>query len=131
MLTEFNPAGTAGSDERQFAAVFDPVQQLRAFLHNGKVRRRVNIKNFAETKAFQSANHIGGDRGANFKAEFFSQSRPDCRCRNGYHMQIFVCQGVPNFFRVVFFPECTNRTNSYTLPAIDTRHFIQGFAVYR
>ncbi len=58
MLAVFDPAGRAGGDHRQLAAVFDSLNQLVGFLYDGHVRRKVGVVHTVKAKAAQGGNHF-------------------------------------------------------------------------
>ena len=67
-----DPARTTGSEHGQRAAVSDPIQQLRAFLHDDDVGGKVGIVHRVKAQTAQSCGHLALHIGADGKAEFLA-----------------------------------------------------------
>ena len=64
MLAELDPAGGAGGDHGQHAAVSHTVDQLVRFFHNGQVSAEVSVKDLRKAQTAQRSSHLSGDTGA-------------------------------------------------------------------
>ena len=131
VLAVFNPAGRAGGNHRQNAAVLEPLQKFVRFFDNRKVRGEVGVKYLVEAQTAQRGNHFAFDVGADMHTERLAE-----RCANGR-------RGVDNdkFFGVidcgehlvgvVFFNNRAGRAVDDALTAGNARHVGKVFVERR
>ena len=79
-LAILDPAGRAGGDHRQLAAVFEAVQKLRALLENGEIGAEIGIEHLVEPKPSKSGNELAGNACTDGHAEFLAERGADSGC---------------------------------------------------
>ena len=85
MLAILDPARAAGGDHGQHAALLDPLDELRAFLHNGQVSAEVHVEYPVRAQPAQGGGQLAGGAGADGHAKFFANGHPHGRRRLKYH----------------------------------------------
>ena len=77
VLAELDPAGGAGGDQGQRAAVLDAVDKLGALLHDGQVGGDVGVEHLVKAQAAQGGDHLALHVGADGHAEALAQGGAD------------------------------------------------------
>ena len=119
-----DPAGGAGSDHRENAAVFDSAEEFGSLFHDGEVCAEVGVINFFKAESSESCDHFSGYGGADGHSEFFTESCADC----GSSLDDYVtAEGhcFVNFFNFGFEHECTGGADGNALSAEDAGRFIE------
>ena len=128
MLAVFYPAGGAGGDEGQDAAVLHTVNKLVGLLHDGKVCGEVRIKYLVKAQTPQGGCHPALHVGADGKAEFLAESGADSGCGLHNYMLLRVRDGREHFLGAVLFLKGTGGTYGDTLAAGHTGGLSQPHA---
>ncbi len=100
VLDVLDPAGGAAGDHRENGftsgqSFLEAVQELGAFLHNGKVGCKVGVKDIVKTEVVERRGHLAGDAGTDFHAELFTQRGADGRSDLDNNAFIRVCKRAP------------------------------------
>ena len=127
-FAELDPAGAAGGDHRQHAAVLQASQQLGAFLHDGQVSAPVNVEHLGEAEPAQGGSQLAGNGCSDRHAEFFAQG--GAHGGSGLYDRdvIRVRQQIPDFLGAVLFVQGAGRAGGNALSAVDAGHVIQALS---
>ena len=77
VLAELDPAGGAGGDDRQLAAVLDALDELVGLLHDGEVGAEVGVEDLVEAESSQGSGQLALHGGADGQAEGLAQAGAD------------------------------------------------------
>ena len=119
MFAELDPAGRAGSDEREFASVLESFNELVRLFHDSEVSSEVHVVNAVETEAFESCDHLALDVGAGFKAEALADLSANGRSTADSDVFRRIGDGSVNPRGVVLFVKSADRASDDTLTAVD------------
>ena len=125
LLTVANPAGGAGGDEGQLAALLDAVEELGALLHDGEVGGVVHVKDLVEAQAAQGGDHLALHVGADGHAEALAQRDADGGGGAHHHVLGGVVEGLPHLGGVVLLLEGARGAGHDALAAGDAVHLGQ------
>ena len=119
VLTELDPAGRAGGDHRQLAAVLHTIQELVGFFHDGQVSTEVGIEDLVEAETAQRSSHLALGIGADGLAEFFRQSGTDSGSGLHDHILVGIGNGLGHVVDAGFLIQSAHGADSDTLTAAD------------
>ena len=122
-----HPAGRAGGDHRQRAAVLDAVDQLARFLHDGQVGAEIGIKHAGKAQPAQGGGQFAGHVAAHGHAELLAQGRAHSGGRLHNHMLFGVTQQLPHQPCLILFAQGAHRAHRDALPAGDAGGGGKGF----
>ena len=120
MLGIFDPARTAGCDQRKFTVIIQTLDQLVGFFHNGQIRTKFCIKYFVKSKAAKCLSHSAFYIYTDWKFECFTKCCSDGRSHLYNHIFIRIFQCLFYLIHLCFFCQCTNRADCHTLTTVHT-----------
>ena len=126
----FYPARAAACYHGQHAAAVYSVEQLRALLHYGKIRREVNVKYLIRAKAAYCGHHFAGAARAYGQAEFLANRHADGGRGLEHNVFIGIVQRGPYFLCGVLFCKRARGAGGYALAAVDAGHVVKAFAEF-
>ena len=119
MLAILDPAGRAGGDKGQHAAVAYPLKQLVCLLHDGEVGGEIGVKDLVEAEPAKGCDHLAGHVGAYLVAERLAQSDSDRGSGVDYDILIGIRNGLKDLGGVVLLIESAYGAVDYALTAGD------------
>ena len=84
-----DPAGRAGGDHGEGAAVLYAAEKLGSLFHDGKVSSEVGVVNLSKAEALESSDHLAGYGSTDLHAKLFAQSCANCG--SGLNNNVLAC----------------------------------------
>ncbi|MPM63509.1 hypothetical protein SDC9_110389 [bioreactor metagenome] len=96
MFAVLDPAGAAGGDHGEHAAVLNALQELGALFHDGQIRGKVHIEYPVRAQTAQGRGQLAGGAGADGHAEFLANGHTHGGGGLEYHKFAGIAQSGPN-----------------------------------
>ena len=125
VLHMLDPTRTAGGQHGQHAAVLQPVNQLRALLHDGNVGREIGIVGIA-TQSLHGCGNFAGDICSGFQAKLLAEGILDGRSHLPDYGLLRVIQCIHNPLYGALFRQRRHGTDLDALAAVDAGSGGQG-----
>ena len=120
MLGIFDPARTAGSNQRKFSIVVQTLDQLIGLLHDGQIRTKFCIKYFVKSKTSKCLSHSAFYVYTDREFESFAKCRSDSRRHLNNHVFFRIIQCFFYLIHLCLLCQCSNRADCHTLSTVHT-----------
>ena len=125
VLAELDPAGGAGGDHREDAAVLHALDELGTLFHNGEVSAEVGVEDLIKAQHMQRGGHLAGDERADRHAEAFAESGADRRRGVNDNVLGRIGQSREDLGGVVLFYQSAGGADNGALTAADAGNVAQ------